>query len=242
MRSTSRSNCSRIRGSVRPPNGDSSSTLMARSNSVLRPFHVAGFEFELAGLEVTVGFREQHDDGIFNGRIGGSERCGWPSSLTRWGSSQRRLPGTRATCGDERQQRKDSEARCRASNHSGAPKPRRPTGQRIVSRPPSVRGLRVTLWHRAKRTLYAWLYSGGLGPPPDAAQQRQTSMAERCYHLGEGRSNNKSNWLSTKRPFRRGAFQPRSHAAVHTGADRFTPGSAQCGRCGSHRPVPAPTA
>ncbi len=33
MRSTSRSKCSRIRGSVRPPYGDSSSTSTARSNS-----------------------------------------------------------------------------------------------------------------------------------------------------------------------------------------------------------------
>ena len=35
MRSTSRSKCSRIRGSVRAPNGDSSKTSRARLNAVL---------------------------------------------------------------------------------------------------------------------------------------------------------------------------------------------------------------
>jgi hypothetical protein len=109
MRSTSRSELFADARFDAPPNGDSSSTLIALSNSCFAPFDVARLEFELARLGVTIRLREQGDDRIFDGR--GRRRGlnrGTPGLTWRCGG-QGRLPARRATRGHERQQREESQ-------------------------------------------------------------------------------------------------------------------------------------
>ena len=114
MRSTSRSKCSRIRGSVRPPYGDSSRRLTARLNSCLARLDVAQLELPLPGGEMALRFGDQGQNRILGRRRRRSERrrrSGWrgcrragsdvtpASTLTAWVRESRR-PACRRRSGD----------------------------------------------------------------------------------------------------------------------------------------------
>ena len=83
MRSTSRSKCWRTRGSVRAPNGDSISMLIARSNASFARVEMPLLKLALAGLEVSVGRGDQRQNRVDSG--------GWrPRRRFRCGVRRRR--------------------------------------------------------------------------------------------------------------------------------------------------------